>query len=163
MRRVLHSLPIFFIKHLPIFVIRQPERTFLALVGFFLAASNIQYLIDTDDNQSNIPDIILMQWVIGFGLSGLSTLIGMYRSSKGSTPGKKYNARNLFSGVSLERLGALLLAVTSLSYVVIEQTSSNMQWPIAAIFYGLSLANVLRLTISTVGLRIIESNDRRAQ
>jgi hypothetical protein len=87
----------------------------------------------------------------------------MYRSSKGSTPGKKYNARNLFSGVSLERLGALLLAVTSLSYVVIEQTSSNMQWPIAAIFYGLSLANVLRLTISTVGLRIIESNDRRAQ
>jgi hypothetical protein len=141
---------------MPLFVILQPERVFLALAAILIGAGF--YVRPGTVHQSELPAWLLIEISVTLIAGGVVTVMGLYLSSRQRTrksPGKELRSR------SMERFGASLIAFGSATY----GAGSILAYGWGAFFVGtimiiFSFVNILRVLISTAGRSILITADK---
>jgi hypothetical protein len=145
------------VNSLPLFVIREPERVFIAGASFLLGISAFVSAIAIDIAMK-IPNWLMWQWGFIFTLGGIAKIVGLYRSSKAAAPGKAQSTATALDGIALERAGAALIALGSFTYMLMLIYVAGINGYVSQIIFGmLCIANILRLVISSAGMSVLEA------
>lgn len=138
------------ISHLPVVVIKEPERVTFGLTGIilgimvFISPLQPPSIVEvTNDNLS------VYSWGLTFLVGGVSKLAGLRITTDtyGRITVARYNR-----GRYLERFGALLLMMAFVTYgVAILLVNGTNGLFVAVVFFLGALGNLLRLVVSTAG------------
>jgi hypothetical protein len=144
----------FLVRHLPLFVVREPERVLVAVSAILIGITVFWPPSRSATLQQIYPDWVILEWGVTLLTGGFMKLIGLWMSSHvlfGKTKAYELRAR------LAERAGASLICFGAATYgITLIIVSGWSAIGPALIFLCLAAANGIRFIVSAVGRAILD-------
>jgi hypothetical protein len=147
-----HKFARWAVKHMPMFVILQPERVFIGIIGILLGVGF--YVRPGGINSSSMSMWLLAEISMSFFFGGIIKLVGL-KLSTGQRVRKSIVKEQ--QARALERLGASLIGLGAISYglgaLILYGRNALI---LIIIMLTMGGTNIVRLLISTAGRSYLE-------
>jgi hypothetical protein len=136
-------------NRLPIAVVAEPERAFICFASVVIGISIVVPYTHSGSMASLMPFWLMVEWAATLFVGGVGKFIGIQTSIHAQL---REDARKIMLGRSLERWGAVLIAIGCLTYAgAVYRFVGLGGWVSIVLFAALAGANILRLLVSTAG------------